>query len=149
MAIKPITQIQDFGDYGAILPQGSSLNPQIQNQFGDYNSIISPTSTPVTGGSTPALATGKEPSVPSTIGGAVGALGNILSTGQFATTAVAEKALKIQPEETFKEKFAEKKSFVDVLQEVGIKYQPQSTLGKYITGTFDVKPDEPISKRSE
>src|SRR3990167_3175540 len=124
----------------------NQLKPQSVGKFFSDSIPNISTTTPITGGSTPALATGKEPSIPRAIGGFVGKLGDIISIGQYAATAVAEKALKIQPEETFKEKFAEKKSFVDVLHEAGAKYQPQSALGKYITGTYDVKPEESISK---
>jgi len=76
----------------------------------------------------------------SSIGGTVGLIGDILSTGQYAAMSAIQTVTGLQKDKTFGEKFAAKPTGKDVLQQIGEKFKPTSTAGKLVTGTYEPSP---------
>ena len=57
----------------------------------------------------------------SSIGGTVGFLGDILSTGQYGAMSAIQTALGLEKDKSFKEKFFSKPTGKDVLRQIGLK----------------------------
>lgn len=84
--------------------------------------------------------------IPSTIGGAVGKVGDVLLAPQRAGFAAFQKLFGLEKEKTFGELYREKPTGTEILKQIGAKIQPTSKIGQLITGTKSVKEKESIAK---
>lgn len=84
-------------------------------------------------------------SVPtSSIGGTVGFLGDILSTGQHLAMSTLQTVAGLEKDKSFGQKFSANPTGKDVLRQLGEKSKPSSTVGKLVTGTYE--PSESVVK---
>ena len=83
----------------------------------------------------------------SSIGGTVGFLGDILSTGQYGAMSAIQTALGLEKDKSFKEKFFSKPTGKDVLRQIGLKDKEKgisTPTSKILTGNYE--PSESVLK---